>query len=72
MLIPALIGLAVCMALAATYFASRAVLKCVADMETAAGDEAAGDPAAAIAGVEPHAKLTVYQMQRRFSTFVQF
>ena len=60
------------MALAATYFASRSVLKCVADMEAAADDESAGDPAAMVAGAEPQAKLTVYQMQRRFSTLVQF
>jgi hypothetical protein len=41
-------------------------------MEAAADDESAGDPAAMVAGAEPQAKLTVYQMQRRFSTLVQF
>ena len=72
MLIPILIGITVCAALVVTYLASRAVFKVLLDMETAAGDEAVSDSMDAThADARPQAKLTVYQMQRRFSTLVK-
>jgi hypothetical protein len=70
-LIPVLIGLAMCAALAVMYLASRALLKWVLDIEAAEGDEAVGDPTGATnADAQPQAKLTVYQMQRRYSTLM--
>jgi hypothetical protein len=71
MLIPLLIGSAFCAALVATYLASRAVLKLLVDTEIAAGDEAVGDSMSAMNDdAQPQAKLSVYQMQRRYSTLV--
>ena len=71
MFISVLIGITVCAALVATYLASRAVLKVLLDMDTASGDEAAGHSTGAMnADPQPQAKLTVYQMQRRFSTLM--
>ena len=73
MLIPILIALAMCVALAVTYLASRAVLKCVLETEAAEdGDIVIDSTGATKADAQPQAKLTVYQMQRRYSTLVNF
>jgi hypothetical protein len=67
MLASIFLGVLIGASLAGAYVASRAILNYVAASETAGLDKASNGPTdAAIAD----AKVTVYQMQRRFSTLV--